>query len=115
MDILLYEGKGPCGVDTGKIIINVICRKAAVVHPDTVSTCKTTPVNINVFLKDTAEAGFTLSITNVSNAIPGNLGGVSAVNGGVITFTPTGATGTVTFTYTVCDNGQSPLCTSARW
>ena len=110
LDHMQYEGKGPCGVDTGDITINVICRTAPYVPNDTVSTCKSLPVNINVFLKDTAEAGLTLSITNVGNPVPGNLGGISSVSGGVITFTPSGVSGTVSFPYTVCDNGQPQLC-----
>ena len=109
-DHIQYVGTGPCGSDTGLITINVICRTAPYAANDTVSSCSNSPVSINVLLKDTAEAGFTLSITSEGNSIPANLGSITQVSNGVITYTPAGIAGTVSFIYTVCDNGTQPRC-----
>jgi len=67
-----------------------------------------------VLTNDTAQSGFTLSITGVGSPLPNSLGAVTSVSGGVITFTPNGtAAGTVRFNYYVCDNGPTPLCDTA--
>jgi len=111
-DRIVYLGTGPCGTDTGVITIKIICRTKPYAANDTVSACSAMPVSINVFQKDTAEAGFTLSVTSEGTPVPANLGAITSVSNGVITFTPAGVAGTVTFLYTVCDNGTQPYCSS---
>ena len=112
LDHVTYVGSGPCGTDTGKITINIICRTRPYAANDTLPACSNAPVRINVFAKDTAETGLTLTVTSEGTSVPANLGAITNVSNGVITYTPVGLPGTVSFLYTVCDNGTPELCSS---
>ena len=109
-DTIVYRGKSSCGIDTGVISIHVKCRPVPYLVNDTGYICRKEVIHIPILQNDTVEPGLTLTLTNIGAPVPNNLGSVTGINNGVVTFTANNDSGTVRFTYTVCDNGTPQLC-----
>lgn len=113
-DTLYYSITEPalsCGVsfsDTARLILTVFNKKPIAVDDDRdILPCET--VTFTIIDNDIDPENGVLTVTNLSALSPFGAGTVINNNDGTVSFTPaTGFTGTVTFTYTVTDNGIDP-------
>lgn len=108
---LITEPAPACGTpfrDTAMVVIVVINRPPTP-GDDTKDGPPCHAITVNLLTNDTDPEGNTLTVTNISALNPPAAGTLTNNNDGTVTFTPaTGFTGTVTFTYTVTDNGVPP-------
>ena len=97
----------PLSIDTAKVIITVI-NNAPIAENDTVSASVCNPLIINVLDNDSDPESNNLSIVSIQNLSPSTAGTLSFTNSNV-TFSPSStATGKVSFTCTIQDDGLSP-------
>ena len=95
-------------IDTAKVFITVT-NNPPIAENDTVNTSACNPIIINVLNNDSDPEGNNLSIISVQNLSPSTAGTLSFTNSN-ITFSPSSsATGKVMFTYTIRDDGVSPM------
>ncbi len=113
-DTLYYSLTEPtpaCGSpfsDSAMVVIVVVNRTPTPLD-DTKDGPPCQAVTVNLLANDTDPEGNMLTVTNLSALNPPAAGTLTNNNDGTVTFTPaTGFTGTVTFTYTVTDNGIPP-------
>jgi gliding motility-associated-like protein len=128
-DVFVYQvcdNGSPVLCDTASIIINVIdyivhpnTNNAPIANPDGLVALQGTPVVTNIMSNDfDPDADDVISVTSFTQPAVGT-GTVSVSPTGVMTYNPPignpNFTGTVTFTYVICDNGNpSPvLCDTA--
>lgn len=114
-DTLFYSISEPapaCGSpfrDTAMVVIVVINRPPTPVD-DTRDGPPCQAITVNLLANDTDPEENILTVTNISALNPPAAGVLTNNNDGTVTFMPAvGFTGTVTFTYTVTDNGIPPL------
>ena len=114
-DTLYYSLTEPapaCGTpfsDPAMVVIVVVNRTPTPVD-DTKDGPPCQAVTLNLLANDTDPEGNILTVTNISALNPPAAGTLTNNNDGTVTFMPAvGFSGTVTFTYTVTDNGIPPL------
>jgi hypothetical protein len=114
-DTLFYnlcEPAPSCGsplCDIARLIVTVLNR-VPTATPDTKTILPCYANTINLVGNDTDPENGSLTVTNLSALSNPAAGTLVNNNDGTVTFTPAiGFTGVVTFTYTVTDNGVTPL------
>ena len=114
-DTLFYnlcEPAPACGsplCDIARLIITVLNR-VPTANPDSKTILPCYSNTINLISNDTDPENGSLTVTNLSALSNPAAGTLVNNNDGTVTFTPAvGFTGTFTFTYTVTDNGVTPL------
>ena len=114
-DTLFYrlcEPAPSCGsplCDIARLIVTVLNR-VPVANPDNKTILPCYANTINLVGNDTDPENGSLTVTNLSALSNPAAGTLVNNNDGTVTFTPAvGYTGTFTFTYTITDNGVTPL------
>lgn len=114
MDTLFYslcEPTPACGTafcDTARVIITML-NQPPTPHDDTLTVLPCNAVTFNIINNDSDPKGNVLTVTSLSALNPPAAGTLTNNNDGTVTYIPAvGFTGTVTFTYTLTDNGIPP-------
>ncbi len=115
IDSVAYEicdNDSPAACDTAILYITVT-NQAPTANDDTITTSACNAVIIDVVSNDTDPENGTLTVTSVS--VPSN--GSAVISNNQIVYTPSDSpvfTGIATFSYQVCDNGNSQQCTNGN-